>query len=113
MKLTPEMLVTSYAMLQTCLPFRRWKMPHADSIVFAVTRRLHEYGEFSNIPPTISISSVKNKTLLDLTATMSHEMAHLYLYQNGFRRDWDTHGPKFQKVAARICRELGFDPKTF
>jgi len=39
-----------------------------------------------------------------------HEMIHLRQYLTG---DHEHHGPRFRRMAARVCAAHGFDPKTF
>jgi len=111
LRLTPDILVSTYDMLRTCAPFRRWKLLHSDDVVFEVTHRKHEFGEYQDIPPKISVSA-NNKTMDELVRTMAHEMVHHYLHQKGFR-SWHKHGALFNRAASLVCRKLGFDPATF
>jgi hypothetical protein len=44
---------------------------------------------------------------------MAHEMVHLIQRESGMDLKRSFHGPAFQKLAARVCDHLGFDPKMF
>jgi len=47
---------------------------------------------------------------------MSHEMIHLHLEATGMESrsgDANTHNMAFRKLAARVCKLHGFDPKAF
>jgi hypothetical protein len=45
-----------------------------------------------------------------LLAVRGHEMIHLRQHLTG---DREHHGPRFRRIAARVCAIHGFDPKTF
>ena len=45
-----------------------------------------------------------------ILAVSSHEMIHLRQHLTG---DREHHGPRFKRMAARVCAVHGFDPKIF
>ena len=118
LRLTPEMLEGAYEYLRVSPPFCRWNLPHADQVSFRVMGTRDRFGhfrgrhkkasgdDFSEI--AISAGMVRSTELL--IATMAHEMIHLRQYRMGAR---DTHGLTFRRMAAAVCREHGFDVKTF
>lgn len=110
--LTPATLEAAYEYLRTTLPFRRWKLPHADEVEFHV---IHKRGMFADCETagekhTIRISTVKVGRTQTLIETMAHEMVHVRLDRQGVKAH---HGADFQRCAAQVCRHHGFDPKTF
>lgn len=114
---TPELCEHTYELLRMTLPFRRWNLPHADSLEFRVTHCKDRHGHFNSKDgvgwPDITISSYHTKTLAKLTETMAHEMCHIREWQV-LRRHWrGTHGAGFKKLAALVCRRHGFDPDQF
>lgn len=114
-RLTPAMLESAYEWLRTTAPFRAWKLPHADDLVFKVTLHRDRGGHYappddSYAQPEIAISANGTGTYDHLHQVMAHEMIHLYLCNRG--QD-DDHGPKFQKVAKRVCKYHGFDYDKF
>jgi predicted SprT family Zn-dependent metalloprotease len=45
-----------------------------------------------------------------MLSVSGHEMIHLRQHLIG---DREHHGPRFQRMAARVCAVHGFDPKIF
>ena len=58
----------------------------------------------------VCVSEANNGLAATLLATLAHEMIHLRQYLTG---DREHHGPRFKRMAARVCAAHGFDPKTF
>src|ERR1700674_4384641 len=111
--LTPAMLEASYELLRTTLPFRRWKLPHADEIEFHV-RYLTHRGDCVDLGEVnlIRLSDKRHHTLPEVLITMAHEMCHVR--QNIERPNDDAHhGAYFKKCAKQVCRHHGWDYKTF
>lgn len=112
LRLTPNMLAAGYDFLRTTDPFWRWKLPHADDLGFHVVRHAGlsaDFGVDEGIP-FIRISENANGYTVTLLASLAHEMIHLRQHLTG---DRELHGPRFQRMAARVCAAHGFDPKTF
>lgn len=109
---TPELCEQTYELLRLTLPFRRWKLPHADALEFRVTRCTDRFGHFREGKSwsDITISSFHVKTLAKLTETMAHEMCHVREWQLGAK---GNHGAVFGKLADLVCRRHGFDRRTF
>lgn len=112
--LTPESLRAAYDFLSTTPPFKRWNLPDSDDVIFRVMRTRHEHGEYRwiNGRHRISVSAAKHGYAPILLETMAHEMIHLYTECHDIK-DSSHHGPVFRRLAARVCRWHGFDPKRF
>jgi len=113
LRLTPDILASAYDFLRTTPPFKSWRLPEADDVAFHVVRDPAIYADFGvddDGGPLIRVSLAKNGHTVTLLQSMAHEMIHLRQFQTG---DKETHGPRFQKVAAKVCAVHGFDHKTF
>ena len=120
LNLTPDLLEGAYEYLRRSPPFREWRLPDGDHVVFRVLgardrfghfRGWHRRGDGCDRFSEIAISARKVKTTQMLIATMAHEMIHLYQDENGTARG--HHNPEFHRLAARVCTMHGFDPATF
>jgi hypothetical protein len=112
LRLTPDMLAAGYEFLRTTVPFSRWHLPESDELGFHVVRHARlsaDFGVKKGIP-FIRISETSNGHTVTLLASIAHEMIHL---RQHLTRDREMHGPRFQRMAARICAAHGFDPKIF
>ena len=112
LRLTPDMLAAGYDFLRTTAPFLRWRLPESDELGFHVVRDMAlsaDFGVEQGIP-FIRVSEANNGLAATLLATLAHEMIHLRQYLTG---DREHHGPRFKRMAARVCAVHGFDPKTF
>jgi hypothetical protein len=112
LRLTPEVLAGFYDALRLADPFRAWKLPPARECRFRVVRDKSMFADFGmeSDVPVYRISAAKNGHLITVIASLGHEMLH---HVQEIRGDREIHGPRFQKMAARVCAALGFDPKTF
>lgn len=112
LRLTPDMLAAGYDFLRMTQPFRGWKLPHSDALGFHVVRRAGLSADFGVDAgtPFIRISEASNGHAVTLLSSLAHEMIHLRQHLTG---DRELHGPRFQRMAARICASHGFDPKIF
>lgn len=113
MHLTPEILEANYRLLCVTLPFRRWKLPHPDDLVFRVSAHQDRHAHFRNHNKVreIVISQVHAAGLEKLTQDMAHELVHLRLDDTGNSRV--NHGPKFVKLARIVCRRHGWPLDPF
>jgi hypothetical protein len=112
LRLTPDMLSAGYDFLRATEPFRGWKLPDSDELGFHVVRRANlsaDFGVEEGIP-FIRISEASNGHAVTLLASLAHEMIHLRQHLTG---DRELHGPRFKRMAARVCATHGFDPKIF
>jgi hypothetical protein len=112
MKLTPDLLAAMYTFLRQCEPFCKLGLPPAHTVRFRVvsSKVIHADFGIENGKPTIRVSRNGAEFLNTLAAAMCHEIIHLDQYQTG---DRETHGPRFQRKAKKICALFGFDPQTF
>lgn len=116
--LTPEVLAAAYDYLATCEPFSGWNLPDSDDVVFKVSRSKKEFARYrwNGSKHVISISSAAVGHSTTLLTYMSHEILHLHLEQTGMESrsgDENTHNAAFRKLAERVCKVHGFDPKAF
>jgi len=58
----------------------------------------------------IRVSESSNGLAVTLLSRIAHEMIHLRQHLTG---DHQLHGPRFQRMAAKIRATHGLDPKTF
>lgn len=109
--LTPALLEAAYELLRVTPPFKRWKLPHADDVEFHVSRHRDKFGDYCD-SCRMRVSANTNKELNTIIATVAHEMVHAHLHHIGFR-SWETHGPRFNKLAAQVCRAHGWQLEGF
>lgn len=122
---TPEMCRAAYEFFRTTLPYRRWRLPDAEQVVFKITDSgkimgsvYYPSGKGQKIRPRMEISERLNFCTDLLIRTIAHEMCHLRQFQlDGWHIvDPDKeygHGEDFKKLAKLVCRRHGFNPKTF
>lgn len=116
--LTPDILRASYDYLCATLPFSRWNMPDVDEIVFKVvnSRKFHGralyYTNQRKPAYEIEISRHFIGRTYSLMEVMAHEMIHVYQRETRMEKGGE-HNAAFNKLAARVCKQHGFDPKTF
>lgn len=112
---TPAVMERAYLLLVETPPFRRWKLPHPDEIVFRVTADPSEYGHFGITNdkarrPLVGLNQKLNLTLHAIVVHTAHEMCHLYQWKLKLPQN---HGVVFTKLKMQVCRHHGFDPGTF
>ena len=112
LRLTPDILAAGYEFLRETKPFRGWRLPPSDEVAFHVVRdpKIHADFGIEKGEPVIRVSENGAGHTVTLLAALAHEMIHLRQYKMGAR---DTHGLTFRKMAHAVCREHGFDAKTF
>ena len=112
LKLTPDMLAAGYDFLRTTAPFSKWRLPDSDELGFHVVRDAGLSADFGveQGVPYIRVSDANNGLTVTLLGTLAHEIIHLRQYLTG---DREHHGPRFRRMAAKVCAIHGFDPKTF
>jgi len=112
LRLTPDMLAASYDFLRATEPFRGWKLPEAEEVGFHVIRAKGHCADYSfeNGVHLIRISAALHGHTISVLASMSHEMIHL---RQQMLSDRGHHNARFRRMAARVCRAHGFDPKSF
>ena len=113
--LTPEILRATYALLDSTPPFSGWNLPDADDVVFKVVRdpNLCAWYQMQKGRHVIAVSSAKIGRTFALVEAMAHEMIHVHEEHNRFCRPRVQHGTAFNRLAERVCKIHGFDPKLF
>lgn len=115
--LTPDMLEAAYELLRTTPPFKGWRLPPSDDIIFCVvTMRKHQdQADWTHTGTrhVIRINARKHATLASLIMTMAHEMCHVREYELGFRRADVMHGALYWRLANSVCKHHGFDKGQF
>jgi hypothetical protein len=115
--LTPETLAACYDYLRTTPPFHKWRLPPAQVVGFKVARTRTMFGSYQwdGDKHVITASTGKIGQTMTLMRLVAHEMTHMHLEILGVDRRGgpNTHSARFRKIAERICRVHGFDPKEF
>lgn len=116
--LTSEMLAAAYTYLTSTPPFSCWNLPDAEDIEFKVSRRGGEFGRYqwNGRRHAISMSTKSIGQTATLLQYLAHEIIHLHLEIIGAESkspNPDVHNEAFRKLAAKVCRIHGFDPKAF
>jgi hypothetical protein len=113
LSLTPAMVEAAYELLRTTPPFRGWRLPPSDEVEFRVTDDRAALGSCRADRACIAISGHLHGHLSTLLATLAHEMLHLWQERRGTGRRDVVHDHEFRRVARRIARLHGFDPRLF
>lgn len=106
------MLESTYDMLRLTRPFKGWRLPPGDEVVFHVSAEttpqgLHWYDDTGH---NIRLSARKHKYLHSAIMTLAHEMCHIRQRIVGDRSD---HGAVFARMADQVCKHHGFDRGQF
>lgn len=112
LRLRQDAIAAAYEYLRASDPFRSWHLPPSTEVKFKIVRDPKMFADFTakDGAYTIRISAVRNGHTNTLMATLAHEMIHLRQELTG---DREVHGPRFQRMAARVCAYHGFDPLGF
>lgn len=117
MKLTPAILAAAYSYLRETLPFRRWKLPPADEVEFAVTAHRDREGDHTTYHRTldhvIRISEHHIRTTQALMICMAHEMIHARQEREKTAPQRPGHNSEFKRLATRVCYEHGWKLEDF
>lgn len=109
--LRPDTMAAAYEMLRTVAPFRRYKLPEADEVVFRVMAHQTTSGEcWVTYDGRYHIdASMKCVGHLDtLIRLIGHEMVHLLQLMNG---EEPTHNEWFRAEYAKAAKNCGWDPR--
>lgn len=114
LRLTPETLARAYDYLSSTPPFDRWNLPESHDITLRVTRSAVTCADYSQERGrhVIRVSAKLIGHTDTLMGALSHEMIHLFLRSVKVKRWW-AHDRAFYKLAARVTKVHGFDPKGF
>lgn len=110
------MLEAAYELLRVTPPFRGWKLPHADDIIFIAGANRKNMGhcyqrENGDIEICVSMNNVQ--TLDTLLKTMAHEMCHLHELKLKVMRQGVEHSATFHRLADRVCYLHKWDRGAF
>lgn len=113
--ITPDMVEGAYVYLLTTLPFRRWKLPHPDKIIFRIMVTRERYGHWfayvnADEVGELAVSQGMIGHTCMLTRVVAHEMVHIEQERRGHR---DKHGEHFQRLAKLVCRHHGWTLHDF
>ena len=113
--LSRDSLAACYDFLAETPPFNKWGLPPSEDVSFRIIRGKDVRGWYimRGDKPEIAISSACVKRTDTLTATMAHEICHLYEDRAGFSRPDVIHGKAFLKLAAQVCKHHGWDEALF
>lgn len=116
MRLTPEHLIGAYEYLRGVSPAKRWQLPHADEVEFAVIHRRRTEADHLlwRGQHTIRVASNNIVSTDNLIAAMAHEMIHAYqdgVLKSGSRRV--VHNAEFCRLAKRMCAAHGWNFRFF
>ena len=107
--LTPLALAAMYECLRAQLPFRRWRLPHADAVEFRANGRKDVMGEHrGGDPHVITVSAHTNTTFVTALMTLMHEMAH---QAEDIAGKPVGHGAGFKRRVKAISKSMGIDEK--
>jgi len=115
LRVTNELVEATYELLRMTKPFKGWRLPDSDSIVFTLIRDPSKRGDFYVDRKghfVISINDNHHHTLHELTKTVAHEMCHLHEQLYGPRKDIN-HGSWFNRCADKVCKAHSFDRGAF
>lgn len=112
--LTPEILRAAYDFLAVTPPFNKWNLPEGEDVAFQVMRSTVLHGSYDQETGRhrIRISGNTHGHTASLLVTLAHEMIHLHEQQAGMATT-AQHTAAFRKLAERVCKFHGFDPKMF
>jgi len=113
--LTPEILRAAYDFLCTTPPFSKWNLPEGEDVEFQVMRSTALHGSYDKNAKgqhRIRLSGNTHGHTYSMLITLAHEMIHLHERQAGMAT-LAQHTKTFWKLAARVCKHHGFDPKHF
>ena len=92
-------------------PFNKIKMPVASKVKFIVIKNPDVYGFFDEEEMAIELSSEVCGHFTTILSTLLHEMTHLALYVQK-NKDFDKHGPAFQRLKNVYAELYNLDPKS-
>jgi hypothetical protein len=116
LRFTPDTMAHVYDFLSHTAPFDRWNMPPSDEVVFAVTKSAVNAGDYYQNTSGRHVIRASARSIghtLRLVELMAHEMIHLYQRQTKMDTAGVQHNAAYHKLAAKVCKYHGFDPRAF
>lgn len=114
--LTPDTLRAAYDYICTTPPFSRWNMPEGEEIVFRVVRDPGLRGWYNRDGRGRHVIAISSRCIghtNNLIATVAHEALHLHQRDTRMETPCAQHNAAFNKLAERVCRYHGWDPRLF
>lgn len=114
--LTPAVLEAGYELLRCTSPYKGWKLPPADDVIFKIIGgkdRSADHQVDEHERHILRVSQTDHRSLRTLLETLAHEMCHMREYQLGHARNDVHHGAVFKQLGLRVCAIHGFDPGSF
>lgn len=113
--LHPDMLASAYDYLRTTPPFRGWRLPDSDDVIFKVANSNTHFGWYDRKKGqhTLAVSRKAVGHTVTLMASMAHEAIHLHQAIAGLETPGTQHNANFKKLAKQVCKYHGFDPNEF
>lgn len=116
LRLTPDVCAAVYDCLREFRPFKGWRLPPGEEVQFSVIRNKQNFGFHAHYAGTdehiIEVSELCNGHFSTLASTIAHEMIHMHQRRSKLTTK-AMHNADFQRRAARVCREFGWDEKAF
>lgn len=112
--ITPAMMEATYNFWLTLPPFRSWKMPESDDVVFAICSDPNNRGgyDYKDGQHRIFVSRRCVGSFETLIRTMAHEMCHVR--ERSFCSRMDIgHSAAFHRAADQVCKLNLLDRKVF
>ena len=110
--LTKDLLRGTYDFLRLTPPFKKWKLPPGEVVLFVVTRNPLIQGDHIMVKGVhrIRVSSKKVSATWTLIELMAHEMVHVKCDRDGIKSE---HGADFKRAARLVCKYHGFNEGHF
>lgn len=114
--ITIPMVRAAYTLLSVTPPFRHWKLPPADQVIFFITRSTTVSGDYHrrrNGKHVIRVSGLRHGSLEALLKTVAHEMIHLHEEGYDSARCDVQHSWLFRRWAKIVCNWHRWDLNEF
>lgn len=109
------MVAAAYDFLREMPPYKGWRMPPGDSVIFVIARDANCYGYYQpdGEHHRIGVVDLAVGHTTSLVKVVAHEMIHMHQYLKRLDTRGAVHNANFRKLADRVCRTHGWDPKMF
>jgi hypothetical protein len=114
--LTPDIIEAAYEFLRVTPPFKGWRLPPGDDVVFHVcgSKWMGYYcREIATGLHHISLSAKRVGHTNTVFHVMAHEMIHLHQAVAKTETANTEHNAEFNRLARQVCRLHGWDWKEF
>lgn len=113
--LHPEILQAAYDYFRTTRPFRQWNLPEGEDVKFKLIKDPANVGFYNTINGNhvIAVNPKYVGRTQSLMELMAHEMIHMHQRLTKTETGNTEHNNAFVKLAERVCKYHGFDPKQF